>query len=128
MKEVKINNIAAVNVPALDKALRDVLGATVFGVSYNGEEVTVHLADSATTAQLGQARSIALAHDPTQLTPDQQAEAARKVKLEQTRSDFGAADIDLAAYGSQPALIQKMAQKIAWLEQEITELRGGQKG
>jgi hypothetical protein len=44
-------------------------------------------------------------------------------KLEQSRRDLKGADLDMVTFNSQPALIQRLAQKIAWLEQEIADLR-----
>lgn len=55
----------------------------------------------------------------------QAAEQQRKNKLNQARQDYGGAEIDLAAYGGQSALIQKIVQKILLLEREIADLRGG---
>lgn len=114
-----------VNVEALDNGLRAGLGSVFIGVSTADKRVTVFLSDAATPAQQKQARTLVSTHDPSQLTPRQQAEALRKQKLAQTRRDYGAADLDASAYDAQPALVRALAQKLAWLEQELLELRSG---
>jgi hypothetical protein len=123
MKNIVIDNISAVNVPALDQTLRAALGEQVFGLSYSAAIVTVHLSDQATKAQENQARALVQAHDPAVLTPDQQAEINRQAKLDQARRDYGAAEIDLTLYEGKDSLLQQLATKIAWLEREVDALR-----
>lgn len=108
-----------INPPMLDTALRETLGNLTTGFSAGNGVVIVYLDDSATLDQQEQAREIVLAHDPTQLTPEQQAEAARAQKLAQYQTQYGAANLDLTAYDAQSEQIRQLAEKIAWLEQEV---------
>ncbi|NWG15797.1 MAG: hypothetical protein HXY41_04110 [Chloroflexi bacterium] len=50
-----------------------------------------------------------------------QEQAARREKLERLRAE-NAADLDVAKFGGEAAL-DELARKIAWLEQEIRDLR-----
>ncbi len=122
MKDIAIER-STVNIDALDAELRAALGAATTGFTIGGGRVTVHLLDSAIPAQETLARQIVAAHDSARLTQQQQLEAERKGKLDQARRDYGAAEIDLAPYGVQPPPIQQLAQKIAWLERELADLR-----
>jgi hypothetical protein len=122
MKDISIER-SIVNIDALDSELRAALGELTTGFSTGGGRVIVHLLDAATSQQEGLARQIVLAHDPARLTPPQQLEAERQAKLDQARKEYGAAEIDLAVYDSQGPIIQQLAQKIAWLEREIADLR-----
>lgn len=122
MKDLTLDNITAVNLLALDAALRSALGSAVIGLTHNGASVIVHLTDDAPPAKVAQARALVLSHDPSQLTPDQQADILNQAKLEQARADF-AAELDLAIYSGKDPLLEKLAQKIAWLEREINALR-----
>jgi hypothetical protein len=123
MKDIVIDNIRALNIEALDQSLREALGNLVFGLSYSAETVTVHLADTASKGQQNQARALVEAHDPAVLTSQQQAELARKARLEQARQAYGASEIDLKAYEGKDALLEQLARKIAWLEREVHALR-----
>jgi hypothetical protein len=125
MKTVTIESIPDVNIPALDKALRDALGNSVFGLGYSNQVVQVYVDDEASAAQLQQAKSLVQSHDPKKLTPDQQAEVDRKAKLDQARKEVGGTLLDTSAYSSQSALIQQLAKKVAWLELELTQFKGG---
>ncbi len=122
MKDITIER-SIVNIDALDADLRAALGDITTGFSAGGGRVVVHLLDSATPQQETLARQIVLAHDPTRLTQQQQQEAERRSKLDQARQDYGAAEIDLTMYDTQEPIIQQLAQKIAWLEREIADLR-----
>jgi len=113
---------ASVNVEALDEQLRAVLGAVAGGISLANGQVTAHLNDTATPAQIDAARALLVNHDPSALTASQQAALIRRQKLDQARRDYGASEIDLAAFAANP-LLQSLAQKIAWLEREIAALR-----
>jgi hypothetical protein len=114
---------AAVNIEALDTALRAALGNVATGISVGGGQVKLHLTDDATPAQVDTARALAVAHVPTDLTPAQQAALIRRQKLDQARRDYGASEIDLTVYAGQNALLVALAQKIAWLERELAALR-----
>lgn len=111
-----------VNREALDAELRTAIGEGLIGISTGPSGVVIHVADSVSPQTV---QTVVNAHDPSRLTPKQQAEIDRKNKLDQARRDYGSAELDLASYGSQNAIIQKLAQKILWLEREIADLRGG---
>jgi hypothetical protein len=113
----------AVNIEALDADLRTALGEVVSGLSLSHEGVTVHLIDKATPMHIDQARSIVLAHDPTVLTPAQQAALLRRQKLEQSRREQAASELDQTPYIGKDPLLIALAGKIAWLEREIADLR-----
>lgn len=115
----------SVNLSALDGELRAALGAAVIGVSAGPGRVAVHLADFVTSEQAQQARIIAAGHDPARLSPAQQAVIARGQKLDAARRDLRGGELDLSAYAGQTALLARLAQKIAWLEQELLALREG---
>jgi hypothetical protein len=115
----------AVNIEALDAEVRAALGALTSGIGITLNGVQVYLVDTATPAQIAQARALLQAHDPARQTPAQQAAAARKAKLDGLRQDVGNNDLDLTPYNGQAAVIRVLAQKIAWLEQEIAALRAG---
>jgi hypothetical protein len=124
MANIGINR-ASVNAANLDEELRSALGAAVFGISADGREVIVHLADSATQAQIAQARRIVEQHDASKLTPAQQERADRATKLEQMRRDKGAA-LDGERVPNSAEGFRQLARKLAWLEQEIEALRKGE--
>ena len=111
-----------VNIAALDAELRAALGELVSGISTGPYGVQVHLSDDVTPASIQQARQIITSHDPKILTPKQQARQQRQQKLSQARQN-NTAEIDLSNYSGQSSDIQALAQKIAWLEQEIHDLR-----
>ena len=111
-----------INSDALDAELRSALAEKVIGISANGQIVVVHLDDSATEADLIQAESLVLAHDPAQLTPRQQTIQTRRDQLELDR-DANITPLNLDDYLLQLPLIRRLAQKIAWLEREIRDIR-----
>jgi hypothetical protein len=113
-----------VNIEALDAQLRDALGEVVHGISTGPKGVTAHLNDTATANDLAQAESIVTAHDPSVLTADQQNEIARQHQLAASR-DANVEPIDPAIAKDQDAVIRLLVQKVAWLEQEIADLRIG---
>lgn len=112
-----------VNSDALSTEVASELKDVLFGISTGSYGVIVHLSDDATPEQINRVRQIVQNHDPSVLTAEQQARIERQQKLEQVRSENGA-DLDVSAYDGEAALIQQMAQKIAWLEQEMQEMRG----
>ena len=122
MIEVSIQR-GSVNVEALDAELRAALGGITSGLSLTPGQVIVHLVDKATPADIETARAVVLAHDPSVLTPEQQAELAQRQKLDQARRDYGTSEIDLSTYSGKDPLLTALAEKIAWLEREITALR-----
>ena len=125
MIEVTITR-ASVNVEALDEQLRAAFGALTSGFSIGQGQVVVYLGDKATPAQIDQARVIVTAHDPAALTAAQQAALIRRQKLDQARRDFNASETDLTPYIGKDPLLVALAQKIVWLEREITSLHAAQ--
>ena len=89
----------------------------------DGVVVTVNLNGAASVADINQLNSLMAAYDPTQRTPEQQARQDRQQKLTDVRRDYRGDDLKPADYSSEPALIQTLARKIAWLEQEIADLQ-----
>ena len=113
-----------VNDAALTEEVRAALGERVSGISTGPYGVIVHLDDRATPAQIAQVQTIVEAHNPAVRTPDQQADQQRQQRLASLRGGRGEA-LDPADYNGEAALIQSLADKIAWLEQEVLDLRGG---
>lgn len=118
--EFKRNNV---NPEALDEAIRDEFGAQVSGISSGPYGVKVHFVDEPSAEQINRVREMVQNHDPSVQTPEQQAAERRRHTLEQLRSE-NADDLDISAFKGEKALIQRLAQRIAWLEQEIHEMRG----
>ena len=118
-----------INREALNVQLAGAFGTTYAGftdqATREGIRVTINLTSAATQADIDQLNVLMAAHDPAQLTPEQAARQAQEQKLAATRRDFKGNDLDPAAYDSESALIQTLARKIAWLEQEIADLRQG---
>lgn len=112
---------ADVNVDLLDAQLREVSEEGFYGLSTGRGGVTLYISDTLDTEQRQQLIDIARAHDATALTPQQQAALARYEMLEQGRADEA---LDMAAYAQSSVEIHTLAQKIAWLEQELRDLRG----
>jgi len=124
-----MNNIiierSTINAEALDSDLRAALGAAITGVSIANGKLVIHLNDSATPQQEIQARQIVQNHNPAQLAPAQQAEAQRRQRLDQARQESALQALDVQDYSKMDPAIRRLAQKIAWLEQEIADLRVG---
>jgi len=111
-----------VNLDSLHSDLRAALGGIVRGVSTGPYGLRLHLADEASDSHIEQALTIAYSHDPTKLTPQQQTEAERELQLELARAD-NTIPLKLEDYSTSDSLLQTLARKIAWLEQEIATLR-----
>lgn len=87
MREITIEKL--VNVPALNARLRERLADRIYGISYDGKRVTLHLADAASRADEDAARAEVEAHDPTIKTEDQtRAVLAETAKAELLTNDF----------------------------------------
>ncbi len=121
MTDIQIQR-SAVNIESLDADLRAALGDGVSGVSVAGGIVTVHLTDKADDKAVVTARQITLNHDPSKLTPAQQIAVQQAIKLATLRR-ANQSDLDTTPF-TDPLLAQ-LAQKIAWLEQEVIALRAG---
>jgi hypothetical protein len=117
-----------INREALDAALAETLGAAYGGFSAQERgaiiTVTVFIASETKPAQITALDALMAAHDPAVLTDEQQARQAQQQKLAAARRDYKGTDLDPAAYLGETALVQDLARKIAWLEQEIAALHG----
>lgn len=111
-----------INIEALDEVLRSALNTTYIGLSTRPNEVILHLIQSSTPEQRNQARQLVLNHDSSQHTQTQQRRQQRRQRLDQLRRDNDA-DINEDDYALELPLFRALAQKIAWLEQEIREIR-----
>jgi hypothetical protein len=116
-------DLAAANVTALDYDLRTALTSHFFGLTYDGKQVTLVLDDAVTGNEVRQAQTIVATHDPAKLTPDQQAAILDAAKLDQARQQYAASELDLTVYQGKDALVEKLAEKVVWLEREIHALR-----
>jgi hypothetical protein len=111
-----------INLEALDAELRAALPEVISGVSLSPAGVTVHFTGRAILPDQTSARQIVLAHDPARLTPAQEKAKARADKLRDAQRDKGS-DLDVSQF--KDALLNELARKVAWLEQEIIALREG---
>jgi hypothetical protein len=89
-----------------------------------GFGITVYLNGQASPADIDRLDALLAEHDPQQLTPAQQARRLRQQQLVTARQEQRGADLNPADFAGQSALIQTLARKMAWLEQEIADLRG----
>jgi hypothetical protein len=120
MIELKIERID-VNVELLDAQLRAVGADQFYGLSLQSGAVILYLSDTTPSNVQNTLSRLTRQHDATQLTPQQEARAIRQRQIEQGRTRQ---PLDEKQYDSSPALIQALAAKIAWLEQEVRDLRG----
>jgi hypothetical protein len=122
MKTMSIE-LTAANITALDFDLRTALTSHYFGLTYDGKQVTLVLDETVTDSEIRQAQTIVATHDPAKLTPDLQAEVLRNARLDQARKDYAATELDITPYQGKDALLQKLAEKVIWLERELNALR-----
>jgi hypothetical protein len=120
MIELKIERVD-VNVELLDAQLRALGDNLFYGLSIQRNSVILYLNDAASSDLQKTLAHAARQHDSTQMTPQQEAHAARQSQIEQGRTQT---PLDAARYADSPTLIQALAAKIAWLEQEMRDLRG----
>lgn len=86
MRDITIEKL--INVAALNARLREQLADRIYGISFDGKRVTLHLADAASKADEDAARAEVEAHDPTIKTEDQ----TRAVLAEAAKQDLLTAD------------------------------------
>jgi hypothetical protein len=122
MKTLQLE-LAAANVTALDYNLRIALTTHFYGLTYDGKQVMLVMDDAVTGNEVRQAQTIVATHNPSQLTPDQQAEILQATQLDQARKDYATTELDLSAYQGKDVLLQQLAGKIIWLEREVNALR-----
>jgi len=114
----------AVNIEALDAELRSALGDVIAGMSTRPGAIVVHLSDAASKSQANQAQRLVLDHDATQLTSEQSGEVDRIQRLRAARqANRTALEVD-GISNNDVDTIKRLARKVAWLEQEIRDLRG----
>lgn len=120
--------LTGLNRDALNAQLVAAFGALYAGFAdretRTGFVVTINLTNAATPADIEQLNSLMGRYDPTALTPEQQARKQREQKLSEARQNYKGSELNPADYAGESALIQALARKLAWLEQEIAELRG----
>jgi hypothetical protein len=127
--QINILTFSTPNAELLQEELVSALGTAGEGKKWYGftsmdKEVLLYLAPNITPGDINRARRAVEQHDPARLTNKQQLENTRKVKLDQLRQ-ANTSDLTLTDFDAQPALIRGLAQKVAWLEQELAALRGG---
>lgn len=110
-----------VNVELLDAQLREVGKDSFYGLSTGRGGVTLYVSEEIEDKAREALMEIARAHDATRLTPQQQEAHDRQRMLEWSRAD---AALDLSAYVESSPEIHALAHKVAWLEQELRDLRG----
>ncbi len=117
--------LSGLNREALNAQLIALLGVVYGGFAdqqtATGFNVTVFLSN--TLSDFTDLDVLMATHDPQQLTADQLARQDRQQKLLAARRDFQGSELDPADYVGESALLQVLARKIAWLEQEIASLR-----
>jgi len=111
-----------VNIEALDTGLRAAIGKSYLGTSTQPGQVHIHLADDVSGPTLAQARQLAEEHDPTRLTTEQQARINRAQKLQSARLE-NSEPLFIEDYDFADTIVRNLALKIAWLEEEIRDLR-----
>jgi hypothetical protein len=116
------------NREALNAQLAQTFGALYAGFADSetreGFVVTVNLTSAVTPKDIEQLNAFMAQYDPTALTPEQQARKQREQKLSDARRSYRGGELNPADYAGESALIQTLARKLAWLEQEIADLRG----
>lgn len=122
MKEISVNSLTSVNIEKLDADLRAAYGSRYAGLSTRRGEVIIFMAEDTPSADVLAAEQVVVNHDPTQLTVEQAAEIVEQEALADVRS-VNADNLDLSQFAGENADIQALAQKLAWLELEIRELR-----
>lgn len=124
MKEITVSGLSSINIEKLDEDLRATLGSNYVGLSTRLGEVIVFMADETLEADVLQAQSIVETHDSSQLTAEQAAELAEQEALADARS-ANTDNLNLGQFAGESAAINALAEKLAWLELEIRDLRGG---
>jgi hypothetical protein len=115
--EISVNFEGSINLELLDETLRQALPIT--GISTAPGRITVHVEDSQFQPEMvAQAQTLIAAHNPNALTERQQKQQAQKAQLEVFRAQF------LPDSGGGVVSLAALAEKLAWLETEIRDLRG----
>lgn len=102
------------NPELLSQELFDALGGMLSGVSWDDQSIRIHLLTTGTPEVIRAIDTARAAHDPSKLTREQQKQA----QLNADRSTFSdGIDPDIAT-------LRELAERVAWLEREIRDLRG----
>lgn len=113
-----------VNIERLDEQLRAALGDALVGVSVVSEGLMLHLTRALDPDQAANVRRIVREHDPNSLSAVQAQTRARQQKLAAARAAISA-ELDIALLGAADPSVLVLARYVAWLEQEIRDLRRG---
>jgi hypothetical protein len=121
--QITINSLAAINIEKLDADLRAAFSNSYMGLSTRQGDVIVFMAEDTSNADVLAAEQVVETHDATQLTSEQAAEIAEQQVLADMRTANGD-NLDLSQFAGENAALQALANKVAWLELEIRDLRG----
>lgn len=115
------------NIPLLDEELRAALGDAFVGISIKRaggvDTVSAHLRAEATAAQIKQAQQLIQGHDARQRTRQQQQADEQFARLQAGRAAYQQ-PLSKVDFNNQTLLVQLLAARLAWLEEEIRDLRG----
>lgn len=111
------------NAEALDAEIRSELGEAFLGLSTEPGKVVLHFADEATGTQMQNARDKAVLHDADVLSPRQEAEEARRQVIINSRERLKNS-LDVSQFTGETNPVKDLAERVAWLEAEIRDLRG----
>ena len=117
MQNISIDK-TRVNVELLDAELKAALPDLVHGISSGRGKVVVHMDNDATNADITNAEQIVINHEESGLTAEQQKQQQREIDLAAGRIAYDE-PLDPATI-----TLETLATRIAWLEQEIRDLRG----
>ena len=123
MIELRIERAEGVNADALNAHLLALSGYQYFGFSTEGNTIIVYLAPDVSETQQAQVVQMVMNHNPNLKTPQQEAEEVRVQNLKDARTRHSMPLLTLTDYASTEELLQKLAEKISWLEQEMHDLR-----
>jgi hypothetical protein len=109
-----------VNFKALDAELRQNLGEAYNALMVSDSTIRVFLNEDVSRMTV---QGIVDAHDPMQLTAEQQAQLDATAAVEAAR-EAHSSKLDLAQFLGESLPVQELATYVAWLELEIRNLRG----
>lgn len=119
MQNITIAN-KTVNVAALSEQLSNLSSTEIVGMSVVDDDLILHFSGEATEQFIEQVQALVAAHNPTILTPVQEEALVRQERLEQLREQNRSL-LNLADYAQVGSEMLRLAEKIAWLELEITK-------
>lgn len=122
MEAIFIARRQRVNTNALAATLKATLGSDYNSLSTRPDGVILFLAEEADRYAIEQAQTLVREHDPSVLTPEQQATRDRREALRQARLT-NRTSLNMNEFVASPEDVQALAERIAWLEMEVRELR-----